>query len=121
MTFSWTKALGYGVLTWLFMALALLILAQFESVTPIWAHSIAAAIAGVSAFFFGRNAKSTSGGQALEYGLVFAAVLMVLDLAVTQWYDEHIFGSWQYWASYALVLVAPWIQEETHEVSGAHA
>ena len=111
--FNWTKALGFGVLIWAVMAVALFILGNIQSIGPLWAHGIVAALGGVSALLLASNVKAESGTQAAGYGLVFAAVVLVLDLAVTQWFDAHIFASWQYWLGPALAFVAPWLQTET--------
>lgn len=119
-TFNWTKAAVYGVLTWIAAAVALLILAQFESLSPLWAHSIAAVVAAVSALLFASSERPESMMHALGYAIFFTGVLMLLDLAITQWYDEHIFGSWQYWASYVLVFLAPWVQLDTRTETHAH-
>ena len=113
--FSWSKALGFGVLIWAIMAIALWILASFQSIGPLWAHGIVAAIGGVSAFLFARSASAQSGTQGAEYGLVFAAVVLLLDLAATQWFDAHIFAAWQYWVGIAAVFLAPWVQTEAHQ------
>jgi hypothetical protein len=119
--FSWLKALGFGVLIWGIMAVALWILGSISSVSPLWAHGIVAAVGGVSAFLFARNANAESGTQAAGYGLVFAAITLVLDLAVMQWFDAHIFASWQYWVGTAAVFLAPWVQTETHQSLTHHA
>lgn len=116
--FSWSKALGFGVLIWGIMAVSLWLLGGISSLSPLWAHGIVAAVGAVSAFLFARNASAESGMQAAGYGLVFAAVTLILDFAVTQWFDAHIFASWQYWVGTAAVFLAPWVQTETHQGIG---
>jgi hypothetical protein len=113
--FNWTKALGFGVVIWAAMTAVLWILGSVESIGPLWAHGITAALGGISALYLASNANPESGTQAAEYGLVFAAVILALDLIATQWFDAHVFASWQYWLGPALAFLAPWVQTETRQ------
>lgn len=111
--FNWSKAFGFGLLTWGIMAVALWILGSILSLSPLWAHGIVAIVGAVSVFLFARNIEPVDGMQAAAYGLTFAAVVLVLDLAVTQWLDVHTFTFWPYWAGAAAVLLAPWVETQT--------
>lgn len=119
-TFNWTKAVGLGVLIWAIMALALWVLGGFESVSPLWAHGIVAAVGGLSAVALAAVSKSEAGTQAAEYGLSWAIMVVLLDVAATQWFDAHIFTAWQYWLGIALVLISPWVTYELQE-GGTHS
>lgn len=111
--FSWSKGLGFGVLIWAAMAVVLWILGAIDSLGPLWAHGIVAGVGGITAFLFARNASPANGTQAAGYGVVWAAVVLLLDFAVAQWFDAHIFAAWQYWLGAALVFLAPWLEAET--------
>jgi hypothetical protein len=113
-SFNWSKAIGYGVVTWTIMIISLWILGSFNSVDALWAHGIVAVIGGVTAYLLGRNARPETLNQALGYGFTWALMGLTLDLVVTQWFDAHIFGAWQQWMSYALVMAAPLLQIEAH-------
>lgn len=113
--FNWTKAIGFGALIWAVMAVVLWALGGINSLSPLWAHGIVAAVGGIMGFVLARNAKPATGMQGAGYGLVWAAMILVLDFAVIQWFDAHIFASWQYWIGPALALVIPWVQTETSQ------
>lgn len=113
MKFSWTKAVGYGVLIWGAMAVSLWILGSIQSLSSIWVHSLVAVVGGISAYLFAFDAKAGEGIRAAGYGLSWAIVTLMLDLVVVQRFDAHVFASWPYWVGIALVFIAPWIQTET--------
>ncbi len=120
-TFNWSKALGFGVLVWAIMASLLWILASFASLDPVWAHGIVAVVGGIAAYFLGRNTRPEHLDQGLGYGFTWAAIVILLDFAIIQWFDAHIFNAWQQWMSYALVFVAPLLQIEAHRHVSQHA
>ena len=113
-TFNWSKALGYGVLIWTIMAVALWILSIVDATGPLWIHGIVAAIGCIAAYLFGRNTKPEHLNQGLGYGFAWAVIVLLLDLVAMQWFDAHIFNAWQQWISYALILFAPLLQIEAH-------
>lgn len=118
--FSWSKALGFGVLIWAIATAVLAILGQIQSIGPLWAHGIIAGIAAISAYLFTRNAQPASAEQALGYGVIWAVIMLVLDLAATQWFDAHVFSAWQYWIGPALVFLAPQLPAATSEQGLGH-
>lgn len=113
--FNWSKAIGFGILTWGIMNVTLWILGNFQSVNSLLTHSIVAIIGAVAAFLFVRNANPASGAQAAGYGLVWAVIILGLDFFVTQFFDTHIFTAWQYWLGAVLVGVVPWIEAEAQQ------
>lgn len=110
---NWTKALGFGLIIWAAMALGLWVLSNINALGPLWAHMIAAVIGGATAFLLAGNVRAENGTQAAGYGLLWAAMILTLDLVITQWFDVHVFASWQYWLGPALAFLAPWAQTET--------
>ena len=118
--FHWTKVLGFGLLLWAVMAVALWILGNIQALGPLWAHAIVAGVGGIVAYIMATNLKADGATQAAGYGLIFAVLIVALDLIVTQWFDAHVFASWQYWLGPALALLAPLAQVETHDSMAAH-
>lgn len=118
--FNWTKAIGVGVIIWAVMAFTLWVLSSFQSLSPLWAHGIVAVAGGLATVLLAAGSRSEGGSQAAEYGLSWAVVTVLLDLAATQWLDVHIFTAWQYWLGIALVLVAPFVTYEL-QGSGSHS
>ena len=55
----------------------------------------------------------------MAYGAVWVAIGIILDAIITVRFQAEIFGVWQYYAGYALVLLAPWFEYE-FQGSGAH-
>lgn len=98
------------------MTFSLWVLSSFQSLGPLWAHAIVAAIGGLATVLLAAGSGPEGGSQAAEYGLSWAVVTVLLDLAVTQWFDAHIFTAWLYWLGIALVLIAPFV---TYELQGS--
>ncbi len=113
--FSWYKAIGFGILLWAIMAIALWILGTISSLSPLWAHGIVAALGAISGFLVASTNKPSNGAEAAGYGLVWASIIVALDIVFTQWFDAHIFASWQYWLGPALVFLSPWVQTEARQ------
>lgn len=111
--FSWPKAIGFGAIIWAIMTVSLWILGSIPNLDHLWVHGLVVAVGAISAFFFAQNAKAEGGMQAATYGIVWAAMVLVLDLVVTQWFDVHILAVWQYWLGIVLVFLSPWVQTET--------
>ncbi len=116
--FNLAKGVGYGILIWGIMSAVLWVLSSFQSINPLWAHGIVAAIGAISSYLFAINAKADNGLYAILYGLVWAAVVILLDLVIAQWFDSHLFVTWQYWLGAALVFLAPWVETETDQQLG---
>lgn len=110
-TFNGLKAIAYGVLIWGVAALALWAL-NFTDIGAGWTHGLVAGIMGLTAYLFALDTKAENVGQALGYGAVWVAIGMVLDAAVTQNFDAHIFTTWQYYVGYGLALLSPLAQLE---------
>ena len=114
--FSWPKAVGFGVLIWAVMAISLWVLSSVSSLSALWAHGIVAVVGGIAAVLTTLGSDPHSGVSAIKYSLVWTAIVLILDFAVTQWLDAHVFAIWQYWLGAALVFGAPWVHTEVREV-----
>lgn len=110
--FSLLRALGFGEIIWALMAGALWILASIEPNGSVWSHLAVALVGGVFAYFFARVTDIENNSQALSYAFAWTFIVVVFDLFVTQWFDKHVFVSWQYWLGVALVFMAPWFGME---------
>jgi hypothetical protein len=120
-TFNWTKALGFGLLIWAIMSVVLFVFGNISAIAPLWAHTLVAVVGGIAAYFFAGNSQPENATQALGYALVWAAMAMGLDFAITQWFDADIFTNLQSYLPYALVAIAPLLQIEARKYTASHA
>lgn len=117
--FSWSKAFGFGVLIWAVMFILASILVAFGVSIGIGWSLVLAIVMAVLSYSFAVNANAGNSGQALGYGLLWAAIGIVLDLVISRQFQSNIFGMWTYWVGYALILFAPWVEYEVQGM-GAH-
>ncbi len=118
--FSWTKAFGFAAAIWLIMFIVAALLAAGLGMTLGTGTWLTLAIlAGVLSYLFALGTDSASYGQALGYGAIWAAVGMILDTLISYRLQSNLFGMWQYYLGYALVLLAPWVEYEI-QGKGAH-
>jgi hypothetical protein len=119
--FSWAKAIGYGVSIWLVMFIIAAILVSGMSVALSNGTWLTLAIvAGIVSYLFALGTEAATSAQALGYGLAWAVVGMILDAIISRRFQSNIFGLWEYYFGYALVLLAPWIEYETQGSSAHH-
>lgn len=105
--FNWTKAIVYGVLIWGLMFGLAWLAVGIGILYSVWTQIILAAIAGLITYAFASNIRARDFGHAFGYGLVFAAIGVVLDLIFSRLAYPSIYGVWTYYLAYALVLLAP--------------
>ncbi len=117
--FSIAKGFGYGALIWgiMFIAISILVGYHFSMGTG-WSLALAA-LSGVLSYVFALATKASNGMQALEYGVFWAVVGILLDLLISYQFQHGIFATWSYWLSYALVIGAPWLEYEI-QGTGTH-
>lgn len=75
-----------------------------------WGKAVAVIISGVVAYIFAGYAKPDKVSRALAYGVLWVLVGLILDLLITAKFDPTIFSSKAFWASYLLVLIAPFLR-----------
>lgn len=110
--------MGFGALVWLVMFAAASAIVGFgAAIGTGWGITLAVAV-GILAYVAGVFAESENSGQALGYGLVFAAVGLILDFAISARFAGSLSSQWTYWLGYALVLFAPWLE---YELQGGNA
>jgi len=112
MSLNWKKALGFGVLVWIIMFVVISTLVAYQ-VVPSGGGSTMMSIAMVVvslvivylfAQFFVAPKSPT---EAMQYGLVFAVVGIILDLLVSQRFAPGMFASVVYWVNYILMIFVP--------------
>lgn len=119
-TFSWSKALGFGLIVWGISVLSLWLL-SYTNLSELWTHALVAMIAGGTAYFSANLTEVGTTGKGFYYGASWVVLGLLLDLAITQNYDAHIFTTWQYWSGYALVLLAPLLEGTAESEAHSHA
>lgn len=118
--FSWKKVFGFGLIIWLVMFAAASAFVGFESGASLWAQMAMIILSGILAFVFARYSNIQSAGQALGYGISWALIGLFLDLLITYQFTQDVFSSWQYWTTYALIVVVPWIEMEINQTNKLH-
>ena len=118
--FSWAKAFGYGIAIWMIIFIVAAILAVGFGVTlgvGMWISL--AVLAGIISYLFATGTNAATSGQALGYGAMFAVIGIVLDALISARFQSNLFGLWEYYLGYALILFAPWVEYEL-QGTGAH-
>jgi hypothetical protein len=118
-TFSWTKAVGFGVLLWLTSFAVISTLGSRYEV--LWVQVALAVGAGIVAYIFSSFSEIDTAEHAVAYGVAWAVIGITLDLVVSRALAPTMFANWSYWLGYTLVLLAPWLQIETRSVSHSYA
>lgn len=116
MNFNWTKGVGYGVLIWAVMFVIgwILTALNVNFIDNTGIQVIMALIAGAVAFAFAADARPANAGQAFGYGIIWVAAGLILDTIITGQMQPLVFTRWAYWLGYALILLSPWFQLESH-------
>jgi hypothetical protein len=113
--FSWTKALGFGVLLWLIMFAVVSALVGFGWYGSLFTQVIAAVVSGIAAYVLAAYVPMRSSSQAFGYGFLWVGIAVVLDAVISLQYQAGLLGSWTYWLGSALVLFAPWFHLGSEE------
>jgi len=107
---NWKKALGFGTLIWIIMFIMISVFVAYGLMSGNLSMTLGVAVTIISlivAYFATRNLAPKSYGLALVYGLVFAAVGIVLDFLISQKFAPDMFSSVFYWLSYFLLIIVP--------------
>ncbi len=116
--FNWMKAIGFGIVIWavLFaLVWASMSMAVYGSIIT---KLVLVIVAASLAYSFTPDARFITTAQALGYGVSFVVVGVLLDLIVSRQFDSAIFSAWEYWLSYALILISPMFRSEGSGVLG---
>jgi len=107
MKFNLKKGVLFGVLVWVVMFIVICILIAYKMPENIWATIITMVASLIAVYFCAKNLAPKSFMEALEYGVVFAIVGIILDLLISRMFAPDIFSTVSYWASYLLIILVP--------------
>jgi len=107
MKFNWKKGLGFGAIVWAIMFIVVCILLAYKMPQNMLFTAIVTLISLIAVFFFAKNIAPKNYMEALEYGLVFAVVGIILDFLISKRFAPDIFYQASYWVSYLLVVLVP--------------
>jgi phosphatidylserine synthase len=107
MKFNWKKGLGFGALVWAVMFIVVCILLAYKMPQNMLFTVIVTVITLVAVFFFAKNIAPKNYMEALEYGLIFAIIGIILDFLISRMFAPNIFKEVYYWVSYLLVVLVP--------------
>jgi len=105
---NYKKLIGFGALIWgiAFITMTAFIAYQLGnsilSTVGLWI------VVAIAAYLCGRNLQLISRAQALKYGASWVVIGLILDsfftVPFTGW---TIFGAWEVWLGYILILAVP--------------
>jgi hypothetical protein len=108
---SWKKALGYGVLIWIVMFVVVSIFVGYGMVASGGGSAtfsiLMIVLALILTYVAARMVAPMNSGKAMQYGLTFAVVGIVLDFLISQRFAPGMFSSVYYWISYILMVFVP--------------
>lgn len=108
MSINWKKVFGFGIVIWAIMfAVTSALVGYGMSSTSTTFNIVVIVISLVVVYLFARNLAPESYGMALQYGLCFAIVGILLDYAIMIKFVPDLFSSTIYWVSYVLVALVP--------------
>ncbi|MDD5721124.1 MAG: hypothetical protein PHT16_01600 [Candidatus Pacebacteria bacterium] len=117
--FNWFKVAGYGALIWVIMFAFVWLLISLSLFDSVISKIIIVLAAGVLSYLFTPDAKSLKPSTAFGYGVSWVIVGVVLDLLISMRFMADLFGRWEYWLAYALILLAPVIHTMIGETSAS--
>ncbi|MEI8175144.1 MAG: hypothetical protein WCG28_04315 [bacterium] len=104
---NWKKGIGFGALVWAVMFIVVCILLGYKMPQNIIFDIIVTLFSLIAVYFCAKNITPKSYMEAMEYGLVFVVVGIVLDFLISRMFAPNIFSSVSYWISYLLVMFVP--------------
>jgi len=107
---NWKKAVGFGMLLWIFMFVVVSIFIAFKIYGFVWTEAATAIIAGIISFILAGYAKPKTYGAAAGYAASWLIVGLILDFLVTTRFNPNFFISWSLWLGYGLAFIAPFLQ-----------
>lgn len=115
---NWKKALGFAVLVWIIMlALSSIFVAFGMSVKSVIFNMLIIIITVLLVYLSARFLAPSNYKVAIQYGLLFAVIGIVLDYFLTKKYTAGIFDSLFYWIDYILVVLAPLMAVKKTKIS----
>jgi len=104
---NWKKGILFGLLVWAIMFIVVCVLLAYKMPQNMLFTIITTIITLVAVYFLVRNIAPKSYLEAIEYGLIFAVIGIILDFLISKRFAPDIFVSVSYWVSYVLVVLVP--------------
>jgi len=112
--FSWSKAFGFGLLLWVSLFIIATVLSVVHATFSLWVVLALGIVGAFIAYGFAVSANPLGPAQALGYGISWVLIGLVLDALISRQIHSQIYGLWTYWFGYAMILLAPWVEEASH-------
>ncbi len=105
---NWKKALGFAVLIWIavFVIASIFVALGMPSGSMTF-NLILAVLSLVVVYLAAKRIAPATSGIAIQYGLIFAVVGIILDFIITTKFAPNIFSTTSYWVSYILGVFVP--------------
>ena len=121
MNINWKKAVGFGALVWAVMFVVISILVGYGVTTsggpmPLTLSITLTVLSLILVYFAARYIAPANSKIAMQYGLVFAVVGIILDLIISRMFVPDIFSSVIYWIGYVLIVFTPMLVVKKHSV-----
>ena len=104
---NWKKGIGFGALVWAIMFIVVSILVGYKMPQTMMFSIIVMIISLIATYFLAKNIAPKNYMEAIEYGLIFAVVGIILDFLISQRFAPNIFSTVSYWVSYVLIVLVP--------------
>lgn len=105
-----TKAVGLGILIWMVVYAASMLLGVYDMSGALWTQIVAVVIAAVIAYIAGMMVKASSMNAMIKYSVAWVIVTLVLDAVLASFWTMGgygIFSTWYLWVGYVLILLVP--------------
>ena len=107
MKFNWKKGILFGLLIWAIMFVVVSILVAYKMPQTLLFTIIVTVASLVAGYLCAKNIVPKNYMEALEYGVIFAIVGIILDFLISKRFAPDIFISISYWVSYILIMLVP--------------
>ena len=101
------NTLVFGAVIWVIMFAVASAFAGYKVGDQLWAQIIIMLATAAVAYLFARPAAPHSAASALLFGVIWAALGLVLDYIISRKFAPGLYSQWPYWVSYALIVLAP--------------
>jgi len=106
---NYKKLIGYGVLIWVIVfAVVSAFIAFGVSSDNLFVNLVSLIAIIIAAWFLARNLKVKSQKEMVKYSLVWLAITVILDLAISiQFTGLELMAKWHVLLGYLLILIVP--------------
>lgn len=109
---NYTKAIGYGLLIWVVMFAV--VSAFLPYYNQAWMKVVLVVVVALISYACATRLRLKSYAAAIDYGVVWVLVAVLLEVLVTQRFNPLIFTEWSLWVGYAATLIAPSLTVRSH-------